>query len=78
MATGTLLIEEKLLRNFGKVGHIEDIVIHLDFRKYGLGKKMIQVVGQDAPGFPQSGILLVAEFFAFFLHGVEQSLADNL
>jgi ribosomal protein S18 acetylase RimI-like enzyme len=42
VASGTLLVEEKILRNFGKVGHIEDIVVHCDYRKYGLGKKMIQ------------------------------------
>jgi glucosamine-phosphate N-acetyltransferase len=24
------------------VGHIEDIVVHCDYRKYGLGKKIIQ------------------------------------
>ena len=41
VGTGTLLIENKLIRNYGKVGHIEDIVIDKKFRKYGLGKELI-------------------------------------
>jgi phosphoacetylglucosamine mutase len=42
IASGTLLIEEKFIHNYGKVGHIEDIVVHQDFRGYGLGKLMIE------------------------------------
>lgn len=38
---GTLLIENKIIHNFGKVGHIEDIVIDYKFRGLGLGKKLI-------------------------------------
>jgi phosphoacetylglucosamine mutase len=44
VATGTLLVETKLLHNFGKVGHIEDIVIHTDYRKHGLGKRMVHAL----------------------------------
>ena len=36
-----MLVEEKLIRNYGKVGHIEDIVVHADYRGYGLGKILI-------------------------------------
>jgi glucosamine-phosphate N-acetyltransferase len=38
------LVETKLLHNFGKVGHIEDIVIHTDYRKHGLGKRMVHAL----------------------------------
>ena len=38
---GTLFIEDKIIHNFGKVGHIEDIVIDKQYRKLGLGKKLI-------------------------------------
>ena len=38
---GTLLIENKIIHNFGKVGHIEDIVIDYKFRGLGLGNKLI-------------------------------------
>ena len=39
---GTIFIENKIIHNFGKVGHIEDIVIDKKFRGHGLGKHMIQ------------------------------------
>tara|TARA_B100000925_G_C21914637_1_gene433115 strand:+ start:215 stop:634 length:420 start_codon:yes stop_codon:yes gene_type:complete len=38
---GTILIENKIIHNFGKVGHIEDIVIDSKFRGLGLGKELI-------------------------------------
>lgn len=45
VATGTLLIENKLVRNYGKVGHIEDIVVDNKWRGYGLGKFMVDYLG---------------------------------
>ena len=41
IATGTLLIEHKFIHNMGSVGHIEDVVIHNNYRKHGLGKKIV-------------------------------------
>lgn len=41
IGTGTLLIENKVIHNMGSVGHIEDIIIHNNYRKQGLGKKLI-------------------------------------
>lgn len=41
IASGTLLIESKLIHNLGKVGHIEDIVIDKNYRKKGLGALII-------------------------------------
>ncbi|KAI5192596.1 glucosamine-phosphate N-acetyltransferase [Nematocida sp. AWRm77] len=38
---GTLLVEHKLIRNLGKVGHIEDIVISSKHQGEGLGKLLI-------------------------------------
>ena len=38
----TLLIEYKLIRNCGKVGHIEDVVVDKNYRGKGLGKKLIE------------------------------------
>lgn len=37
IGSGTLLIENKVIHNMGLVGHIEDIVIHNNYRKQGLG-----------------------------------------
>lgn len=39
---GSIIIETKIIHNFGKVGHIEDIVIGSSHRKFGLGKKIVQ------------------------------------
>ena len=41
IGSGTLLIEQKIIHNYGKVGHIEDIVIDNNMRGQGLGKKII-------------------------------------
>ena len=48
VATGTLLIEHKLIRNYGKVGHIEDIVVHKKTRGTGLGKKLIEKLTEES------------------------------
>ena len=42
IASGTLLIENKIIHNMGKVGHIEDIVTHENYRGKGLGRKIIE------------------------------------
>lgn len=38
---GTVLLENKVIHNMGKVGHIEDIVTDSTFRGQGLGKLII-------------------------------------
>lgn len=48
IGSATLLIEHKLIRNCGKVGHIEDVVIDQQFRGQGLGRKLIDYVSQVA------------------------------
>ena len=48
VGTGTLLIEKKLIRNYGKVGHIEDIVVHKKTRGTGLGKKLIEKLTEES------------------------------
>lgn len=42
VGTGTVLLEEKLIHNYGKVGHIEDVVIDHSYRKNGLGKILLE------------------------------------
>jgi glucosamine-phosphate N-acetyltransferase len=42
IATGTLFIENKLIRNCGKVGHIEDIVVDPDYRNKHIGKHIME------------------------------------
>ncbi|CAA7018133.1 unnamed protein product [Microthlaspi erraticum] len=41
-ATGSVMIEKKFLRNCGKVGHIEDIVVDSGVRGKHLGKKVVE------------------------------------
>ncbi|XP_057788505.1 glucosamine 6-phosphate N-acetyltransferase-like isoform X2 [Salvia miltiorrhiza] len=41
IATGSVLIEKKFIRNCGKVGHIEDVVVDSNIRGKHLGRKMI-------------------------------------
>lgn len=42
IASGTLLIENKIIHNMGKVAHIEDIVADNKFRGNGYGKMIIE------------------------------------
>lgn len=41
VATATLLVEQKLIHNMGKIGHIEDVVVDACMRGKGVGKKVI-------------------------------------
>ena len=41
IATATLIIEQKLIHDMKCVAHVEDVVIHEDYRGLGLGKKII-------------------------------------
>lgn len=51
IGTATIFIETKLIHNFGKVAHIEDVIVHSDFRGKGLGKllldKCIEIAKQN-------------------------------
>lgn len=48
VGSGTLFIENKLIRNYGRVGHIEDIVVHENTRGYGLGKILINHLSEES------------------------------
>jgi len=39
----TCLIESKFIRNLGKVSHIEDVVVHLDYRNKKFGSKLVNI-----------------------------------
>ena len=38
---GTLMVEQKIIHNFNKVGHIEDVVINSKYKGQGYGKQLI-------------------------------------
>lgn len=41
LASGVIVIESKIIHNFKKVGHIEDLVVSSEFRGLGIGKKFL-------------------------------------
>ena len=41
IGSGTLIIEQKLIHGFGKIGHLEDIVIDSKYQGQGLGKHLV-------------------------------------
>ncbi|GAV74872.1 Acetyltransf_1 domain-containing protein [Cephalotus follicularis] len=48
IATGSVFIEKKFLRNCGTVGHIEDVVVDSSARSMKLGKKIIEFLTDHA------------------------------
>ena len=47
VGTVTIIKEQKVIHNFGKVGHIEDVVVDKNLRGSGLGKKLIEVAKRE-------------------------------
>jgi glucosamine-phosphate N-acetyltransferase len=50
VASGTLLIQQKIIHNMGKVAHIEDVVVDVSVRGKGLGKELIRYLQDIAIG----------------------------
>ncbi|KDD76317.1 hypothetical protein H632_c271p1 [Helicosporidium sp. ATCC 50920] len=48
VASATLLVELKFIRGAGKCGHIEDVVVHRDYRGHQLGRRLIDDLVQRA------------------------------
>jgi len=44
IASVSLLLEQKVIHECGIVGHLEDVVVDKDYRKYGLGKFIIDKI----------------------------------
>lgn len=42
IGTGSILIENKIIHNMGKTGHIEDVVVDSEFRGLGLAKTIME------------------------------------
>jgi GNAT superfamily N-acetyltransferase len=48
IASGTLIIEPKIIREGKSVGHIEDIVVAKHFRSFGLSQKILDILKERA------------------------------
>lgn len=48
IGTASLLIETKFLHSGGKVGHIEDVVVHGASQGLGIGKKLVEHATREA------------------------------
>lgn len=48
VGTASIWFELKLIHNLGVKGHIEDVVVKKEFRKYGLGKLLIEQLKEIA------------------------------
>ncbi|MFY7728214.1 MAG: GNAT family N-acetyltransferase [Flavobacterium sp.] len=44
VATGTLIVEPKLIHGGRCVGHIEDVVVASDMRRQGVGQKLLNIL----------------------------------
>jgi glucosamine-phosphate N-acetyltransferase len=42
VGTLTLFIEQKYIHGCGKVGHVEDVAVHREFQKEGIGQKLME------------------------------------
>jgi len=42
IGTGSLLVEQKLTHNMGKVGHIEDVVVDQQYRGFGMARQLVE------------------------------------
>ena len=48
IATGTLIIEQKLIFNCAKLGHIEDVCVKKEYRRKGYGKEIVKKIVEEA------------------------------
>ncbi|EDQ86824.1 uncharacterized protein MONBRDRAFT_27826 [Monosiga brevicollis MX1] len=48
VAAGTLFVEQKFIRNAGRAGHVEDVVVDSSLRGFGLGRAMLEYIRELA------------------------------
>lgn len=48
IGTASLLVEPKFLHGGGKVGHVEDVAVHPEYRGRGIGRALVEHVGGQA------------------------------
>jgi glucosamine-phosphate N-acetyltransferase len=48
VGTLTLLVERKFIHHGGRVGHIEDVVVHGEYQKRGIGQALVRHAVEEA------------------------------
>jgi glucosamine-phosphate N-acetyltransferase len=48
VGTASLFVEEKFIHEGGKSGHIEDVAVHRDFQKHGVGAALVRHLIEQA------------------------------
>jgi len=68
VAAGTILIEKKCTHGGCSMGHIENVVVHDDHQKRGLGKKLIENLVQyaDCRGCYRTDLSCTKDLVAFY------------
>jgi glucosamine-phosphate N-acetyltransferase len=49
--TVSLVVEQKFIHHGGRVGHIEDVAVHRDFQKQGIGQALVRHATHEAERF---------------------------
>lgn len=48
VGTATLLVERKFIHHGGLVGHIEDVSVHKEFQRRGIGTSLVRYITEEA------------------------------
>lgn len=48
VGTATLLVERKFIHHGGLVGHIEDVSVHKDYQRQGIGSSIVKHITEEA------------------------------
>ncbi|OAI48522.1 hypothetical protein AYO44_18750 [Planctomycetaceae bacterium SCGC AG-212-F19] len=48
VGTATLLVERKFIHHGGLVGHIEDVAVHKDYQRRGIGTALVKYITEES------------------------------